>query len=371
MIKAALLLLPLLTCPASAADARLERVPEGGVQPQAVVQTDGTVHLVYLRGDPGGCDLRYTRRAGGAKTWEPPLTVNSVPRSAVAAGTIRGAQLAAGRDGRVHVVWNGAALGGDHAAAPLYYTRMEDGGKSFSPQRDLLGNTRHLDGGASIAATDSGGVFVVWHAAPSKEGMETDRLVYVRHSTDDGTTFTSATAVEGVAPGVCACCSLKALATPGGGLWILYRNVNASGGRDMTVLSSGTGGGVFQSRLLHPWPVQACPMSSAGLIPGTPTPRAVWETDGLIYTALPGSGSAPLAVSAKGARHPSAAVNSRGETLITWSTGTGWQRGGGLGWQILDAAGKPTGPRGGEKGVPVWSFPATFATPGGGFVILY
>jgi hypothetical protein len=34
--------------------------------------------------------------------------VNSQPESAIAAGTIRGAQLAIGKAGRVHVAWNGS-----------------------------------------------------------------------------------------------------------------------------------------------------------------------------------------------------------------------------------------------------------------------
>ena len=118
---------------ASATDVKLERVPENGVQPQVAVQTDGTVHLVYLTGQPGGADIRYTRRAAAASEWAKPVTVNSIPKTAVAVGTIRGAQLALGQGGRVHVVWNGAALKGDHAHAPLYYTRMENG--KFEAQR--------------------------------------------------------------------------------------------------------------------------------------------------------------------------------------------------------------------------------------------
>lgn len=53
--------------PAVAADApdasrvRVKKLPGGGIQPQAVVDPQGVVHVVYLAGEPGGCDVFYTR----------------------------------------------------------------------------------------------------------------------------------------------------------------------------------------------------------------------------------------------------------------------------------------------------------------------
>jgi hypothetical protein len=40
-------------------------------------------------------------------TFSSALKVNSHPGSAIAAGNIRGAHIALGRNGRVHVAWNG------------------------------------------------------------------------------------------------------------------------------------------------------------------------------------------------------------------------------------------------------------------------
>src|SRR5207249_4902338 len=115
-----------LTISARAADIRIEDVPERGVQPQAVVDSAGTAHLIYLKGAPQGCDVRYVRRAKGEQEWSAPITVNSVPASAVAMGTIRGAQLALGQRRTLHVIWNGARQAdsdGEHGA-PLFYTRL-------------------------------------------------------------------------------------------------------------------------------------------------------------------------------------------------------------------------------------------------------
>src|ERR1043166_4311352 len=83
------------------------RTPNGGIQPQVAVDSAGTVHLIYYKGKDGGGDVFYVRQKAGEKDFSKPIQVNSRPGSAIAAGTIRGAQLAIGRNNRVHVVWNG------------------------------------------------------------------------------------------------------------------------------------------------------------------------------------------------------------------------------------------------------------------------
>ncbi len=60
-------------------------------------------------------------------------------------------------------------------------------------------------------------------------------------------------------------------------------------------------------------------------------------------------------------KYPALAGNQRGEILIAWVEGAGWQRGGALGWRICDAAGRPTAACDTLTKVPVWSFPAVFA----------
>ena len=98
----------LLGCVAPTAHAQvtLARLPEGAMQPQVVVK-DGVFHLAYLKGDPKASDVFYARSDDGQK-WNAPLRVNSQAGSAIAMGTIRGAHLAVGRNGRVFVAWNGS-----------------------------------------------------------------------------------------------------------------------------------------------------------------------------------------------------------------------------------------------------------------------
>jgi hypothetical protein len=114
-------------------------------------------------------------------------------------------------------------------------------------------------------------------------------------------------------------------------------------------------------------------MSSMGFSEGSGTVVRTWETGGQVYfqdltkpnatpTSAPGEG--------KGRKHPRIAIGSHGETLLAWTEGTGWQRGGSLAWQVLGRNGKPIGEMRTQAGVPVWSFAAVIPKPNG-FLILY
>src|SRR5262249_43257636 len=78
------------------------RVPNGGIQPQAVVDAKGTLHLIYFKGDKAlAGDLFYVRREAGTERFSDPIRVNSQPGSAIAFGTMRGGQITLGKAGRV------------------------------------------------------------------------------------------------------------------------------------------------------------------------------------------------------------------------------------------------------------------------------
>jgi hypothetical protein len=356
---------------AFATSIKTERVPEHGVQPQIARGSDGTLHLVYLVGDAAACDVRYSTKPAGATTWTAPLTVNSQPHSAIAMGTIRGAQLAIGSDDTVHVVWNGSTKGAPpRSPAPLYYAqRSRDGG--FSAQRNVRGDTQALDGGASIAASAKGEVFIVWHGAPAEAAPgEEHRVVFVLKSADNGHTFAPVSIANLNDQGVCACCSLKTMVAPDGEFITLYRAARTKTQRDITALSSRDGGVTFTHKIVGPWAINACPMSSASLVPFARTLRAAWEAEGKIYSALLDSTSPALLLSSDPGRHPALAVNAQGETLVTWSIGTGWQHGGSLAWRKIDASGHLTEVQGRTEGVPVWDFTAAYAE-GEDFVVMY
>src|SRR5262245_28642204 len=72
----------------------LQRTPENGIQPQAVADAKGVVHLICLKGDPKAADVSYARLEPGKTNFSAPLRVNTQPGGAIAIGTIRGAHLA-------------------------------------------------------------------------------------------------------------------------------------------------------------------------------------------------------------------------------------------------------------------------------------
>src|SRR4029077_5672042 len=119
--------------------------PRGGIQPQAVADSKGTIHLIYFRGEPRAGDLYYVQRAAGQKEFWEPMRVNSTSGSAIAVGTVRGGQLALGKAGRIHVAWNGAGKN-----SGMLYSRLSDKGTGFETQRDLMRVSAVSDGGCTL-----------------------------------------------------------------------------------------------------------------------------------------------------------------------------------------------------------------------------
>jgi hypothetical protein len=368
-MKSILLTLLFLTL-ALHAEVKVESLPEPGLQPQVVVTAAGVVHLVYLLGDPKACDIRHaTRRVDGGE-WSAPVTVNSEPRSAIAAGTIRGAQIALGKDDSVQVIWNGNTGGNKEMMmrAPLLHARLPLGAKAFSAQQSLMGDTTALDGGASIAANAKGHVSIVWHAAPAGATGEAKRLVYARDSADDGVTFSTPKPLSEEQPGVCACCSLRAYLADDDTLSVLYRGAPKPTARGMILLTNKSGRTTLTK--LDDWRVAACPMSSASLLPSKQALRGAWENDGQIITALMNDPAASVQkIGPKDAKHPALAQNAKGQSLVASIIGSGWSKAGALHWDLLDAQGRVTDSGGGDK-LPVWSYAAAYAKPDGSFVIL-
>ena len=356
-------------------DPRRERLPEGGLQPQVAVDEAGTVHLITFHGEAGAGNVvyrTYASQSGFSKV----IPVNSTPGSVIAAGTIRGAQLALGRNGRVHVAWMGskhAQPRGPEDQAPLMYTRLNDAGTAFEPERNVIRSEYGLDGGGTLAADDTGRVYVVWHAGEGRG--EAARRVWMAVSKDDGRTFAPETAIDTEKKGACGCCGIRAAAS-GGQVLVLYRSAENGMNRDMQLLSSTDGGRTFVSTLLSRWAVAQCPMSSASLTRTKDGFLAAWETQGQISVAAVdrrGKVSKPVQPGGppENRKHPVTAVNAQGETLLVWAEGTGWNRGGKLAWLVIDAKGK-TGPvRSERNGIATWSFAAPIANPDGSFVILH
>jgi hypothetical protein len=385
--------------PSSAIDVvDLMRVPNGGVQPEVAIDASGVVHMVYLGGDPGAADVFYVRSSDGGRTFSSAVRVNSQPGSAIATGTIRGAQIAIGRNNTVHVAWNGSGKAlpsppvnpaTKRAGAPMLYARSKAGTTAFEPQRNLISQTTDLDGGGSIAADGNGGVYVAWHGGPADGlGGEGARRVWLARSTDDGATFDKERPVSDPSTGVCGCCALRLLLTRAGELHLLYRAATNSVHRDVFSLVSRDGGRTFTGTRVQAWEIGACPMTSMAFAAADPVLRA-WETDGQVYfnsvaagdppkspplpasSASPAGPASPASIEPLRRKHPRLSINRKGSVLLAWTEGTSWGRGGSVAWQVFGPDGRPTTVRGAQSGVPAWSFPSVIARPDGGFTIIY
>lgn len=360
--------------------AALLRVPSHGIQPQAAVDTKGVVHLVYFKGEPGSGDVFYARSEDGVH-FKDALRVNSQAGSVVATGTIRGAHLALGKNGRPHVAWNGAHKALPKApgnAQPMLYARLNDDGTAFEPQRNVIQSAVGLDGGGSVAADGAGNVYVFWHAPDPGTKGEDNRRVWVAASADEGKTFAADRPASTEPTGACGCCGLRAFADSKGKVYALYRGAKDVTRRDTYLLTSADKGKSFLGEDLHPWEINTCPMSSYAIAeaPGGQVLTA-WETKGQVYSAWleprTGKRSAPVAApgEGKGRKHPAVAVNGKGETILAWTEGMGWNRGGSLAWQVYDKDGKLTAEHGHARGVPVWGLVAVFVRSDGRFTVAY
>lgn len=352
------------------------KTPDGGIQPQAVTDDRGAVHLIYFKGDPAGGDVFYAHKAPGEKSFSTPYQVNTQKGSVIAIGTIRGAQLAVGRNGRVHVAWNGhAPAHGSYKDAPMFYTRLNDAGNAFEPERNVITFAGGLDGGGSVAADLVGNVFVMWHApAPGQTNGEAGREVFVARSIDDGRTFTAETPVSPKETGACGCCGMKAFADRQGNVFALYRGASEMTNRDEILLLSRNHGKDFQTSYQHHWSIGSCPMSSAFVSQSERGVLVAAETHGRVFYVRidPGAGkvSEPISPEAKG-QHPVAIANKKGEILLVWTEGTTWAKGGSVAWQLYNNTGTPLSGINRAEGLPAWSLPAAFTEPSGDFVIVY
>src|SRR5690242_2102569 len=271
----------------------LVRVPNRGIQPQAIMDRAGTLHLLYYSGDPAHGDLFYVKSPDAGRTWSSPLRVNSQAGTAIALGTIRGGQFAIGRSGRIHVAWNGSSNSEPNGpvnpesgkpGAPMLYSRLNDSHTAFETERNLMTRTFGLDGGGTIAADSAGRVFVAWHgkgtgAAPGEEG----RQVWIAESDNDGKTFSAERPAWKSQTGACGCCGMSMLIDSKGRVDILYRSATENVHRDIYLLTSEDRGRSFEGRKLHAWDINACPMSSMAFSEGAGKIEGAWETGGQVY----------------------------------------------------------------------------------------
>jgi hypothetical protein len=347
-------------------------LPAGGIQPQAATDASGVVHVVFFMGPAAGGNLFYMRRQSDTDGFSTPIRVNSVAGSALATGSVRGGQLAVGANGRVHVAWYGADTLGTSKRRPIWYARLANDPTRFEEQVNVATGARDIDG-VTVAADRGGHVYVAWHGQGPEQG-EAYRTVYVARSSDEGQHFAPEEPAPQASTGACGCCGLRAAIDSSGTAHLLYRAATAGVNRDATWIT--LSGNASRPVVLQPWKLNACPMSTFALAPLGDGMVAAWETEQQIYYARldprTRTFSTPIAMEGSaGRKHPSVATNAAGVTLVAWTEGTGWARGGTLAWESLDPDGRRLAAQTNATPVPVWGLVAAVARPDGSFVVLH
>jgi hypothetical protein len=372
----------LATCAASRAEDAPKvatlRVLGSGVQPQVAVDGAGLVHLIYLSGDPSHSDVYYAQSKDGGTSFSMPLRVNSQRGSAIAMGTIRGAQLAIGPSGKIYVAWTGSMTAEPKTPGklnPVLFARSVDGGATFEAQRNLIQTSTGPAEGASIAADDAGNVCVAWHAPMVKGEGEQSRRVLLARSKDEGKTFAAESAISGDG-GVCGCCGLR-IAMTDGAMLALYRTADQRINRNMTLLRVDPKKADPASQTVGKMQSAICVMSTSALLNTPAGELGAWEIDGQIFwspLSTPKTPNSPMAVPgpAGGRKHPALAANEAGQVIVVWTEGTGWNKGGSVAWQVYDRMGAAiSGGAGHSDRLPAWGSPAAFARRDGSFCIVY
>lgn len=255
--------------------------PRGGTGFVAWIAAEGGAPNVYLaRVDPGGATeapVRVNDKAGDAAPHE------QAP-----------AQVAAGPDGAVYVLWqnNVKVPGRRFPASDLRFARSVDGGRTFSPAitvNDDAGGVPSSHTFHDLAVAPDGTVWVSWidsrakdaaraarprpaSAAPAGHGhkhMGDDDLppseIRIARSTDGGRTFGPGVVVD-TAP--CPCCRTSLAFGADGSVYLGWRKEYGGDVRDVVVARLAAGEAAFSAPVrVHAdaWVFPACPHSGPSL----------------------------------------------------------------------------------------------------------
>lgn len=348
----------------------IQRTPNGGIQPRATVDEQGTIHLVYFKSKGATGNLFYVTRALDAFEWSEPLRVNTTDKNVPRNGSLSLAQIALGKNGRIHITWF------NMRAEKYWYARTNDAKDAFESQRNLVEENHHgVEAGAAITADGKGNVYLVWHAGNLSD--EPRRGVYIRKSEDDGDSFGPETQVDTDGKGACGCCALNAVIGDQNSLYISYRAADKGVHRDMTLLTSTNGGEEFTGQTIDAWELGSCPVTITR-VQAKPSGGAIVAFEGReqAYFADVSNLSNPVSVGLPPTddrqKNAALAIAKDGSTLLAWAEGKSWSMGGRLHWQVFDSEGIPTGQKGqGATDMPRTTIPEAVALPDGRFVILY
>ncbi|MCU0914309.1 MAG: glycoside hydrolase [Planctomycetes bacterium] len=301
---------------------RVVHLPEGALVPDATMDEDGVLHLVYGLGD----DAWYVHSADNGRTFSAPVRVNTAGKVTLKMGE-RGPKLALGRGGSIHVVWADQWSPG----MKVYprYSRSRDGGRTFESPR-ALGSLWGIDG-LTTAADSEGNVVAFFHQVTPGQPLavpEAHRLYLVR-SIDDGATFGAQERlrIRGMDDLACSMCMMRARITADGNVCLALRVANDNI-RDFFLLRGPKRENDFAPLRVNEdhWELKTCPMCGPELTvdPAGRMLCAFMSRHRVYWSALD-DGRFTLHVPTPAAEdkeiYPAACGNGKGHVLLVWQVG--------------------------------------------------
>lgn len=140
-----------------------------------------TLHLAYASRSG---DVLYRRSDDGGRNWSAAVQLSAIDPEREASAAPR---LAIDRAGHIHAIWSQHALPKGWPPLGGYYSRSEDGGATWSPPEQFVGERF---GWGNIAAGPDGSVHIVWDAL----AVVGDRL---HQWSEDGRTWSGPQQVSG------------------------------------------------------------------------------------------------------------------------------------------------------------------------------
>jgi hypothetical protein len=248
-------------------------------QPQAAVDSQGMIHVVYgVRNT-----IYYCRSTDRGKSFSTPSELPDL--GVVALGMRRGPRIAV-VDGQVCVT----AIGGPEGLGKdgdVLACRSADGGKTWQgPIRVNDAPNAAREGLHGMASGSDGLLCCVW--LDLRHGKTE---VMSSTSRDHGATWTSNVLVYRSPDGsVCECCHPSVAIGRDQRVHVLWRN-SLAGNRDMYVATSSDGGHTFGAGMMigtDHWPLEACPMDGGAIAClADNSIGAVWRRDDVVNLQLP------------------------------------------------------------------------------------
>lgn len=254
--------------------------PDGGfyvawVNHNANSKSDVMLARYDSEGTTSGAPVMVNEQAGVATAWR-----GDPPSVAVA-------------DKSVYVLWTARVESNGKKGTDLYLSVSHDQGKTFASAVKV--NDDKLPGAHgmhSLAVANDGKIYAAWlderniiTPKPSKHAgghhMESNRELFVAHSTDGGKTFSPN---RKVAENACPCCKTALAVSPDGTLYAGWRQVLPGNFRHIAVASSTDGGANFSAPVIvsdDKWMLQGCPVSGPSLAAdASGTLKVVWYAAG-------------------------------------------------------------------------------------------